>query len=208
MEIFKSALVYLQKFYKFHRKLLCWSLFSIKLQDGSPALADTDFFRTSWKVEQTRCRHDVWKKTSDLCRLKVSKFTTSWRRQIYDVFWTSGLRGLEDVWSVTVSGRLVYDVLKTSDLRRLEDVQFGTPWNVWFTMSSRCLTYGNFKNSDLCRLEDIQLTTSWIRLIYDVLKTSVKRRLWSSEINGRKKWFFHILYCLKYSENFKFSSWG
>ena len=183
MEIFKSALVYLQKFYKFHRKLLCWSLFSIKLQDGSPALADTDFFRTSWKVEQTRCRHDVWKKTSDLCRLKVSKFTTSWRRQIYDVFWTSGLRGLEDV-------------------------QFGTPWNVWFTMSSRCLTYDNFKNSDLCRLEDIQLTTSWIRLIYDVLKTSVKRRLWSSEINGRKKWFFHILYCLKYSENFKFSSWG
>ena len=69
--------------------------------------ADTDVFKTSsgqlekvtTSYDQTRRRHDVWKKMSDL-------------------------RRLEDVWFTKSSERLVYDVLKTSDLRRLEDAQF------------------------------------------------------------------------------------
>ena len=54
--------------------------------------ADTDVFKTSsgqlekvtTSYDQTRRRHDVWKKMSDL-------------RLIYEVFRTSGLRRPEDV---------------------------------------------------------------------------------------------------------------
>ena len=68
------------------------------------------------------------------------------------------------------------------------------------------------KTSNLQRRGDIWFTSASRRPIYDVLKTSVKRRLCSNvvatSIKRRKKLFFLILYCLKYSENFKFSSLG
>ena len=115
-------------------------------------------------------------KTPDLWHFQDVWFSTSWRRLIYVILKTSNLWRLENVWFTTSSERLIYDVLKTSDLRCLEDVQF---------------------------------TTSWRRLIYDVFKTSVKRHLCSNvvatSIQRRKKWLFLILYCLKYSENFKCS---
>ena len=117
------------------------------------------------------------------CCLEDVKFTTSWRRLLYDVFRTSSLYR--------------FYVLKTSDLQRLQDV--------WFTASWRRPTYAVLKTS-------VQLTMSWRRMIYDVLKTSVKQRLCSNviatSIQCWKKWFFLILNCVKYSENFKFSSLG
>ena len=126
---------------------------------------------------------------------RLEKVTTSYdqTRRRQDVWRkTSDLRRLEDVGFTTSWRRLIYIVLKTSNLRCREDVQFGT--------------------SDLRRLEDIRFTSSWRHLIYDVLKTSVKGRLCSNivatAIQRRKKWFFLIFYCLKFSENFKFSSLG
>ena len=128
---------------------------------------------------QTRHRRIVWQKTSDLQRLQHVWFTTSWRRLIYVALKTSNLRRLENVRFTTSSGRLIYVVLKTSDLQRLKDV--------WFA-------------------------SSWRRLIYEVLKTSLKRRLCSNvvatPIQRQRKWFFLILYCLKYSEIFKCSNLG
>ena len=68
------------------------------------------------------------------------------------------------------------------------------------------------KTSDLRRLENVWFTSSWRLPIYDVFKTFVKRRLCSNvvvtSIERQQKWFFLILYCLKYSENFKCSSLG
>ena len=143
---------------------------------------DTDVFKTSsgrlkkvtTSYDQTRRRHDVWKKTSDLRRLEDVWFTSSWRRPIYDVLKTSDLRRLQYVWFSTSWRRLIYIVLKTSNLRRLG--------NVWFTTSSERLIYDVLKKSDLRCLEDIQFTTSWRRLIYDVLRTSIKRRLCSNVV--------------------------
>ena len=55
--------------------------------------------------------------------------------------------------------------------------------------------------SDLRRLEDVRFTTSWKRLIYDVLKTSVKWCLCCNVVavsmKRQKKLCFLILYCLK-----------
>ena len=151
-----------------------------------------------------RSRRPTTKQDVIMTSGKSVGFTTSWRRLIYAVLKTSNLRRLEDVWFTTSSGRLVYNLLKTSDLRNLEDVWFGTCW--------KRLIYKVFRTSDLGRLDDVQFTLSWRRPIYDVLKTSVKRRLCSNvvatSIKRRKKLFFLILYCLKYSENFKFSSLG
>ena len=124
---------------------------------------------------QTRRYRGVWQKAPDLRRLKNVRVMSSRRRSIHDV-------------------------LKTTNLRCIKDVRF--------TSSSRRLTYTDLKTSDLRCPKDVWFTTSWRRLIYNVLKTSVKRRLYSSVvvstlIQCRKKWFFLILYCLKYSENFK-----
>ena len=131
--------------------------------------------------DQTRHRHDVWKKMSDLWRLEDVWFTSSWRRPIYNVLKRSDL---------ILSWRCPLYVLKTSDLRCFEDVQFTTSW--------RRLIYFVLKTSNLRRLEDVWLTTSWRHLIYDVLKTSVKRRLSSNvvatSIQRRKKWFFLIIF--------------
>ena len=161
--------------------------------------AETDVFKTSSgrlkKVTasygKTRRRHDAWKKTSDLWRLEDFWFMPSWRCPIYNV-------------------------LKTfyvfSDLRHLEDVQFGTSWKRLITTSSGLLIYDVLKTSDLHCLEDVQFTTSWRHLIYGILKTSVKRSLCSNVVatstQRRMKLFFLILHCLKYSENFNFSSLG
>ena len=149
---------------------------------------------------------------------------TSWRRLIYivlkasdlrcleDVQFTTSWRHLEDVWYTTSWRCLIYSVLKksnlshlkTSNLRRLEDVWFKTFWGR--------LIYNVLKTSYLCCLEDVQFTTSWGRLIYNVFKTSVKQRLCShvvlTSIQQQRKQFFLILYCLKYSENFKCSCLG
>ena len=155
--------------------------------------ADTDVFKMSsgrlkkvtTSYDQTRRRHVVWK-----------------RHRIYDVSKTSDLRRLQDVWFSTSWRCLIYVILKTSNLRRLENVRFPT--------SLERLIYNVLKTSDLRHLEDVWVMTSSRRLIYDVLKTSVKRHLCSNvvatSIQRRKKWLFLILYCLKYSENFKCSS--
>ena len=121
---------------------------------------------------------DVFKTSSG----RLKKVTTSYDQT----------RHRQDVWK------------KTSNLWRLEDV--------WFTTSWRRPIYVVLKTSNLRRLEDVWFMTSWRRLIYDVLKTSAKQRLCSNvvatSVQRRKKWFFLILYCLKYSENFNFSSLG
>ena len=161
--------------------------------------------------DQTRRRHDVWKKTSDLRSLKDVWFTSSWRRQIYDILKTPDLRRFLDVWLMKLWRRLIYVVWKTSNLGRLENIRFTTSSGHWIY---------DVKTSDLRRLEDVQFTSSWRCPIYDVLKTSdlwllktsVKRRLCcnfaATFMQRRKKWFFLILHCLKYSENFTFCSWG
>ena len=156
-------------------------------------------FTSSWR----RPIYDVLK-TSDLQRLKDVWFKTSWRRPIYVVLMTSNLRRLEDVWFTTSGGSLIYNSLKTSDFRCLEEVQF--------TTSSGRLIYDVFRTSNFLRLEDVRFASSWRRPIYDVFKTSVKQRLCSNvvvtSIQRQKKWFFLILYCLKYSEKFKCSCLG
>ena len=100
--------------------------------------------------------------------------------------------------------RLIYDVLKTSDLRRLEDFQITTSW--------RRLIFFVLRTSDFWCLEDVRFASYWRRSIYDVCKTSIKRRLCSNvavrSIQRQKEWFFLILYCLKYSEKFKYSCLG
>ena len=138
---------------------------------------ETDVFKTSsgylekvpTSYNQSRCRHDVWKKTSDLQCLEDIWFTSSSRRPIYDILKTSHLRRLQDVWFTTSWRRLIYIVLKTFNLGRLE--------NIWFKTTSGCLIYDVFKTSHLCRLKDVKFTTSWRRLIYDVLRTSDLWRL-------------------------------
>ena len=107
-----------------------------------------------------------------------------------DVFKTSSGR-LEKVTTSYDQTRRRHNVLqKTSDSRRLEDVRFTSR----FTSCWRCPIYVVLKTSNVLRLEDVWLTTSWRRLIYEILKTSVKRRLCSSviaaSIQRRKKWFF------------------
>ena len=102
-----------------------------------------------------------------------------------------------------------------TSLRRLQDVlkrsrRLTTKQDVLTTSGKRRQIYNILRKSDLRRLEEDQFATSWKRLIYDVLKTSAKRYLCSNvivtSIQRWKKWFFLILYCLKYLENFKCSS--
>lgn len=80
------------------------------------------------------------------------------------------------------------------------------------------------KTSDLQRLDGIRFTSSWRSVIYFVLKTlicdvlntsdsshhedvCIKQHLFSKVVpkstQRRKKWFFLVLYCLKYSEKCK-----
>ena len=137
---------------------------------------------------------DVFKTSSGL----LKKVTTSYDQT----------RRHHDVWK------------KTSDLRRPEDVWFTSFWDIQFTTSWRRLiydvsgrlVYNVLKTSNLQCLEEVWFRTSWRRLINNVLKTSVKRRLCSNveatSVQRQKILFFLILYCLKYSENFKFSSLG
>ena len=109
----------------------CWNIIL-----SNPA--DTDLFKTPsgrlkkvpMSYDQTRRRHDFWKKTSDLWRLEDVWLTLSWRLLIWDVLKTSDLQRLLDVWFLKTSNlrrfgrRPIYDILKTSDLRRLENVWF------------------------------------------------------------------------------------
>ena len=207
------SVTYFQTEYRFSDWIRKVSLFTSHIYP-----ADTDVFKTfsgrlvkvTTSYDQTRSRYDVWKKTSDLQRVEDVWFTSSWKRPTYDVLKTFDLRCHQDVWFTMSWRRLIYVILKTSNLGCLE--------NVWFTTSSGRLIYDVLKTSDLPRLEhihsrcleDVWFMMSWRRLIYDVLKTSVKRRLCSNfvetSIQRRKKWFFFILYCVKYSENSKFSS--
>ena len=95
---------------------------------------------------------------------------------------------------------------KTSNVWRFEDVRFRSSW--------RRPIFDVLKTSHLRSLEDVWFTTFWNHPIYIVLKTSnlrrledsVKRRLCSkvvaTSMKRRKKWFFLILYGLKYSQNF------
>ena len=135
----------------------------------------------------------------------LSKRTQTSLRRLQDFL--KRLRRLttkQEVIMTSGKRRRIYDVLKTSDLRRLEDVQFTTSW--------RRLIYDVLRTAGFRRFEDVRFASSWRRPIYDVFKTSVKRRLCSNvvvtSIQRQKKLFFLILYCLKYSENFKFSSLG
>ena len=164
--------------------------------------ADADVFRTSsgrlkkvtTSYDQTKRLHDVFTTPSDVVAsshtLQTSqhlaedvRFTTSRRGRIYVLLKTFDLRRLQDVWFMMSWRRLIYDVLKTSDLRRLKDVRFSTFW--------RRLIYDVLKTSNLRHLDDLSKTTSVEKA------TSAQRQ---------KKLFFLILYCLKYSENFKCSA--
>ena len=151
---------------------------------------DADVFKTSSGYDVLR-----QSKTSSRRLGKNFEFTTSYNR--------SNLRRLVDVQFTTSWRHLIYDVLRTSGLWR--------PGDTWFTFSWRRPICHALKTSDLRRFQDFQFTTSWRRLIY-ILKTSVKRRLCgnfiATYIHRRKKLFILILYCLKYSENFEFSSLG
>ena len=135
------------------------------------------------------------------------------RRLIYDILKTSYLRRLKDVQFTTSWRRLLYVVLKTSNLRRLEDVNLRRHADVWFKTSWRRLFYVVLKTSYLHRLEDVLFASSWRRPIYDVFKTPAKRRLCRNVVvtsiqRQKKCFFFLILYCLKYLENFKCSYLG
>ena len=134
------------------------------LREGSSRGAlpgNTDVFKTSSErlkkvatsYDQTRRRHDFWKKTSDLRHLEDVWFTMSSRRLVYDVLKTSDLSRLEDVEFETSWKRLIYDVFRMSDLRRLEDVRFMSSW--------RSPIYDVFKTSDLQHLEDVWFMISW-----------------------------------------------
>ena len=143
----------------------------------NPFPADTDVFKTSsGRLE------------------KVTTYYDQTRRLSYVVLKTSNLGRLEEVWFTTSWRRLIYVVLSTSNLRRHEDVRFTSSW--------RRPIYDVLKRSDLRRLVDVWITTSWKRPIYDSLKTPVKWRLCSNvvvaSVQRQKKWFFLILYCLKY----------
>ena len=144
------------------------------------------------------------KREPNACFINIQWTQTS-LRHLQDVL--KRLRSLTtkpDVVKTSGKRRLIYDILKTSDLQCLEDVRF--------TLSSRRPIYDILKTSDLRCLEDVWFTSSWGRPIYDVYKTSVKQRLISNvvvtSIQRQKKLFFLILYCLKYSENFKCSCLG
>ena len=116
---------------------------------------DTDVFKAfsgrlkkvTTSYDQTRLRHNVWKKTFS-------------RHLIYDIFRTSGLRRLEDVQFATFSKCLIYGVFRTFNLRRLEDVRFTLCW--------RHPIYDVLKTFDLRRLEDIWFMTSWRCLWNDI----------------------------------------
>ena len=130
--------------------------------------------------------------------------TTSLRRLQNILKRSRHLTTKPDVWFRTPWGRLIYDILKTSNLQRLEDVCKTTSWG--------CLIYDILRMSHLRRLEDVQFMSSWRCPIYNIFKASVKQRLCSNvvltSIQRQKKCFFLIMYCLKYSENFKCSCLG
>ena len=164
---------------------------------------DTDVFKTSsgrlkkvkTSYDQTRLPHDVWQKTYDLRRLEDVGLTSSWRLQ-FTMPWR----------------RLICNVLKTSDSPRLGDVGLRLLEDVLLTTSWRRLIYNAWKTCNLRHLEDVWFAMSWGRLFYDVLKTSVERRLCCNVVatstQRRKKWFFLILSCLKYSGNVKCFGWS
>ena len=134
---------------------------------------------------------------------KPTQLTQTSLKRLQDVLKRSRhLTIKQDVITTSGKKRRIYNVLKMSDLCRLEVVQFMTSW--------KRLIYDVLKTSNLRWREDVQFATSWRRVIYDVLKTSVNRRLCSNGIGTstqrQKKWSNLILYCLKYSENFKCSS--
>ena len=138
-----------------------------------------DFFTTFGKRHQI---YDVLK-TSYLLRLEDVQFTTSWRRPIYVVLKTSNLRRLEDVLFTTSWRRLIYDVLKTS-----VNPLIWTKFHTYVLTSTAALKI-------IWRFQTIQnQKNNFFRRCKDVVATSIQRR---------KKEFFLILYCLKYSENFK-----
>ena len=154
---------------------------------------------TQQKQTSLRRLQDVLKRSWRLTTKPAVLKTSGRGSLICNVLKTSDLRCLEDLGFTTSWRRLICDVLKTSDLRRLEDV--------WFTTSWRRRIYVFSKTSDLWCLEDVCLTTFWRRPIYDVLKMSVERRLCSNVVatstQRRNKWFFLILYCLKYSKSYE-----
>ena len=134
------------------------------------------------------------------------------RHWVYDVLKTSDIHCLEDVQFMTSWLRLIYDVLKTSDLHHFETSNLGRLKKVWFITSPGRLVYDVLKTCNLRWLEGVWFMTSWRPLIYNVLKKSVKRRpcnnIVATSIKRQRKLFFLILCCLKYSDNFKFSSLG
>ena len=159
-------------FYKiFSRVSLIIKLHAGGLQEKSSGAgvflpADTDIFKTSsgrlkkvtTSYDQTRCRHDVWKRTLGLRRLEDVWFTSSRRRPIYNVLKTSDLRHLQDVWFTMSWRHLIYVILKTSnlDLQLLE--------GVWFTSYWRHSIYVVLKTSNLRPLENVWFMMSWRRL--------------------------------------------
>ena len=165
-----------------------------------------------WIQTSLRRLQNVLKRSRRLTTKQDVVTTSGKRRRIYDVlkmsnydvFRTSGLWRTEDVWFMLSSRRPIWDILKTSGLQRLQEV--------WFRTSGRRPIYVVLKMYNLRRLEDVWFTTTLRDLIYDVLKPSVKWRLCinvvAKSIPRQKKWFFLILYSLKHSENFKFSSLG
>ena len=122
-----------------------------------------------------------------------------------DIFKTSSGR-LKKVTTSYDQTRRPQDVWqKTSYLRLLEHVGFTSSWRRRIYDVLRRLICNILKTSILWRLEDVWFRTSWRRRICDVLRTSVERRLCSNVVamstQRRNKWFFLILYCLKYSKN-------
>ena len=134
---------------------------------------------------------------------KLTQLRQTSLRRLQDVLKRSRhLTIKQDVITTSGKRRRIYNVLKMSDLCCLEVVQFMTSW--------KRLIYDVLKTFNLRCREDVQFATSWRRVIYDVLKTSVNWRLCSNVVRTstqrQKKWSNLILYCLKYSENFKCSS--
>ena len=153
-------------------------------------MSDSSLLSSEASLSSSPANTDVFKTSSG----RLKKATTSydqtrrsqgvWRKSSY-------LRHPEDVGFTSPWRRQVCDVLKTSILWCLEDVGFTSSW--------RRLIYDVFKTSDLLRLEDVWFTTSWRRrLIYDVLKTSVERRLCSNVVatstQGRNKFLSCIVW--------------
>ena len=77
--------------------------------------------------------------------------------------------------------------------REMPSGRLTTKQDVVTTSRKRCRNYDVLKTSNW-RLEDVWFTFSWRRLIYDVLKTSVNRRLCSNVVAksmySREKSFF------------------